>query len=104
MYSNGVVSTLYIVFKIKDLDKIDSDYLVSYFETNGWHKSIQAIAAEGARNHGLLNILAPDFFATKHWMPNLKCEQIKIGKLISEVNSLITLHQRKRYLSIKAGN
>src|SRR5574344_1134389 len=55
-YRMGVLSTLYIVFKLIDSNKTNSDFLVSYYDTNRWYKGIQLIAAEGARNHGLLNI------------------------------------------------
>lgn len=30
--------------------------------TDLWHKGIQMVAAEGDRNHGLLNITTDDFF------------------------------------------
>ena len=70
-YENGVLSTLYIVFGIKDEEGINSDYLVSYYDTELWHKGIRAIAAEGARNHGLLNIAPADFFHTKLMVPTL---------------------------------
>ena len=50
-YENGVLSTLYIVFGIKKNNPVDSDFLVSYYSTNLWHKGIHEIAAEGARNH-----------------------------------------------------
>ena len=78
-YENGVLSTLYIVFAIKDKDTIDSDFLVSYYSTNLWHKGIHEIAAEGARNHGLLNIAPSDFFQTKLMIPKNIEEQKKIG-------------------------
>ncbi|HFI0780925.1 TPA: restriction endonuclease subunit S, partial [Streptococcus suis] len=59
-YEMGVLSTLYIVFKPTSL--ICSDYLVSYYDTSNWYKEVSMIAAEGARNHGLLNIAPNDFF------------------------------------------
>lgn len=68
-YENGVLSTLYIVFKILDEDKTSSDYLATYYSTELWHKGVQAIAAEGARNHGLLNITPADFFKTDLMLP-----------------------------------
>ena len=45
-YENGVLSTLYIVFGIKENNPIDSDFLVLYYSTNLWHKGIHEIAAE----------------------------------------------------------
>ena len=94
-YENGVLSTLYIVFGIKENNPVDSDFLVSYYNTNLWHKGIHEIAAEGARNHGLLNIAPADFFETKLMIPQDIEEQKKIGKYFEELERLITLHQRK---------
>ena len=94
-YENGVLSTLYIVFEIKENNPVDSDFLVSYYSTNLWHKGIHEIAAEGARNHGLLNIAPADFFETKLMIPQDIEEQRKIGKYFEELERFITLHQRK---------
>ncbi len=94
-YENGVLSTLYIVFKIRNEEEVNSDFLVTYYDTSNWHKDIQAIAAEGARNHGLLNIAPADFFKTELMMPQDIDEQKKIGDYFKSLNDLITLHQRK---------
>ena len=94
-YENGVLSTLYIVFRIRDNTKIASDFLVSYYDTNLWYKGIHEIAAEGARNHGLLNIAPIDFFNTKLNIPSKIDEQKKIGKLFQYIAENITFHQRK---------
>lgn len=94
-YESGVLSTLYIVFRILDEDKIDSDYLVTYYDTDLWHKGVQAIAAEGARNHGLLNIAPADFFETTVSVPKDIEEQRKIGAYFKYLDRLITLHQSK---------
>ena len=94
-YECGVLSTLYIVFRILDEDKVNSDYLVTYYDTDLWHKGVQAIAAEGARNHGLLNIAPADFFETTVSVPKDIEEQRKIGAYIMQLDNLITLHQRK---------
>lgn len=94
-YENGVLSTLYIVFRIKENNPVDSDFLVSYYSTNLWHKGIHEIAAEGARNHGLLNIAPADFFETELRIPQDIEEQKKIGKYFEKLERLITLHQHK---------
>ena len=91
-YENGCVSTLYICF---GLDEGDSDFLVTYYETDRWHKEVRMIAAEGARNHGLLNIAPSDFFETELTMPAEIEEQAQIGAFFQQLDSLITLHQRK---------
>lgn len=94
-YENGVLSTLYIVFKIKDENTTSSDFIAAYYDTSNWHKDIQAIAAEGARNHGLLNIAPADFFKTMLLLPQDIEEQQKIGDYFKSLDTLITLHQRK---------
>lgn len=92
-YKNGVLSTLYILFKIIDDTSTSSDYLVTYYSTDLWHKEIQSIAAEGARNHGLLNIAPDDFFETMISIPLNVFEQKKVGELFQILDHLITLHQ-----------
>ena len=94
-YESGVLSTLYIVFEILDETETCSDYLVTYYSTDLWHKGVQAIAAEGARNHGLLNIAPVDFFETELMLPSNIVEQRKIGAYFKQLDHLITLHQRK---------
>jgi len=94
-YNKGVLSTLYILFKIIDDTNTSSDYLVTYYSTDLWHKGIQLIAAEGARNHGLLNITPNDFFKTMLSIPLNVFEQQKIGNFFKSLDHLITLHQRK---------
>ena len=91
-YQKGCVSTLYICFSVVNAD---SGFLVTYYETSCWHKGVRAIAAEGARNHGLLNISADDFFNTTLLLPALITEQSKLGTLFKTLDNLITLHQRK---------
>ena len=96
-YEKGCVSTLYICF---GLDGADPDFLVTYYETDRWYKAVQMIAAEGARNHGLLNIAPNDFFDTALILPPSREEQELIGLFFARLDNLITLHQRKR-LSIR---
>ena len=91
-YDKGCVSTLYICF---GLDGTDPDFLVTYYETDRWHKAVQMVAAEGARNHGLLNIAPDDFFETTLMLPSSREEQHTIGTLFSHLDSLITLHRRE---------
>lgn len=92
LYDSGALSTLYIVFRPTI---VDSNFLVHYFETTKWYAEIIKISAEGARNHGLLNITPSDFFDIKLFIPSKSVEQEKIGTLINYVENTITLHQRK---------
>ena len=96
-YEMGVLSTLYIVFALKENGNIDSNFLVSYYDTDCWHKGVQAIAAEGARNHGLLNITPADYFETFLTVPSDVKEQHQIGSFFAKLDTLITLHQRKPF-------
>lgn len=97
-YDNGVLSTLYIMFRILDENKVNSDYIVSYYVTNLWHKGVREVAAEGARNHGLLNIAPVDFFETTLTIPSNENEQKNIGEYFRRLDRLITLHQRQQNL------
>lgn len=94
-YEMGVLSTLYIVFGILENKQTDSNYLATYFNTKLWHKEVQLVAAEGARNHGLLNISADDFLQIDIMIPQNLEEQQKIGSYFSHLDSLISLQQRK---------
>ena len=103
LYEKGVLSTLYIVFAPKREQQIDSDYLTVFFDTDRWHKGVAERAAEGARNHGLLNISAEDFFDIDLSVPKDIVEQKQIGAFIRQLDNLITLHQRKynKLLNVK---
>lgn len=93
-YEKGVLSTLYILFRLKNIGSISSNFVATYYETNLWHKGIKEVAAEGARNHGLLNISSGDFFNTVLKLPNSIEEQEKLGSFFSKLDNAITLHQR----------
>ena len=95
LYEKGVLSTLYIVFTPKKEQQIDSDFLTVFFDTDRWHKGVAERAAEGARNHGLLNISAEDFFDIDLSVPKDVSEQKQVGAFIRQLDNLITLHQRE---------
>ena len=92
-YEKGVVSSLYILFSAVE-NKVDPIFLETYFETDRWYDEMRIRAAEGARNHGLLNIPASDFFDINIKLPSLD-EQVMVGEFFVNLNHLITLHQRK---------
>lgn len=87
-YEDGVVSTLYICMSLTS--DTNSDYLTHYFDSMKWNKSVSEISAEGARNHGLLNIPTEAFFQTKHFLAPSSAEQQKIADFLSNVDSIIT--------------
>jgi len=94
LYDMGVLSTLYIVFALKD-QNVNSDFLACYYDTDNWYKQVSERAAEGARNHGLLNISADDFLDTDLMIPPDIQEQALIGEYLKKLDDIITLHQRK---------
>ena len=84
-YPMGALSTLYICFALK---RHNSDFIRAYFDSLKWYREIYMISAEGARNHGLLNVPTEDFFQTTHYLPQDTREQRKIA------NFIITLDRR----------
>ena len=86
-YEKGIVSTLYICFRLKN-KKYSTNYFEQYFESKKIEKNIQEIAQEGARNHGLLNISVQDFFNIYIPFPLLE-EQQKIADFLSSIDSKI---------------
>ena len=89
-YPMGALSTLYICFALK---KHDTDFIKAYFDSLKWYKEIYMISAEGARNHGLLNVPTDEFFATKHYLPENTAEQRKIADFLIALERRIDAQQ-----------
>ena len=89
-YPMGALSTLYICFALK---KHDTDFIKVYFDSLKWYKEIYMISAEGARNHGLLNVPTDEFFATKHYLPENTTEQRKIADFLIALDRRIDAQQ-----------
>lgn len=87
MFDMGALSTLYICFALKNTKQ--SDFIVKYFDSQKWYKGIYAICAEGARNHGLLNVSVNDFFDMEIWLPENKREEYQMLKLFSSIDEII---------------
>ena len=85
-YDQGCVSTLYICFSTHS---VDSQFITTLFNSPIWHREIQAIATEGARNHGLLNISSKDFFDIQLQIPDSLSEQKHIGRFFAAYEQLI---------------
>lgn len=88
-YEVGIVSPLYICFRIKE-GSVSGEYLEQYFEAGLMNHEIQAFAQEGARNHGLLNIAVDDFFNSKILLPSPE-EQTAIAEVLSASDREIDL-------------
>ena len=91
-YEVGIVSPLYICFRIKE-GSVSGEYLEQYFEAGLMNHVIQAFAQEGARNHGLLNIAVDDFFNSKILLPPPE-EQTVIAEVLSTADREIELLQQ----------
>ena len=89
-YDMGALSTLYICFALK---KHDSDFIKAYFDSLKWYREIYMISAEGARNHGLLNVPTDEFFDTKHYIPRDSAEQRKIADFMIALERRIEAQQ-----------
>ena len=89
-YPMGALSTLYICFALK---RFNSDFIKTYFDSLKWYKEIYMISAEGARNHGLLNVPTDEFFDTYHYITENETEQEKIAKLMGLIEQRIEKQQ-----------
>ena len=94
LYDEGVVSTLYICFRIKGCDIVDT-FFEYYFETELINEEIGKIAQEGARNHGLLNISTDDFFNKVVLLVPSPSEQKVIAECLSSLDRTIRLSSEK---------
>ncbi len=90
-YDTGIVSPLYICFRPNKNNECP-DFFEHYFNANLFNSEINAIAQEGARNHGLLNIGINDFFNTNIINPQPK-EQQQIAEILSTCDQVIELKE-----------
>lgn len=94
LYEKGVVSSLYICFKLNNSDNC-SDFWKYYFEAGMLNREIKMIAQEGARNHGLLNMATEDFFNMLLFYPKDLKEQQKIAEILNKSDKEIQLLNSK---------
>ncbi|MCB5753800.1 restriction endonuclease subunit S [Mediterraneibacter faecis] len=87
LYDEGALSTLYICFALNKNE--NSDFYQKYFDSLSWYPELQKICAEGARNHGLLNVPTNDFFQLKLCVPSSDKEQQKIAEFLSTIDTVI---------------
>ena len=86
----GVMSPLYTVFRPHD---IDTTYLEYFFKCGYWHSFMNFNGDSGARSDRF-SIRDNVFFQMPIPIPDIN-EQRKIGELLTCLDNLITLHQRK---------
>lgn len=93
-YDKGVVSTLYICFRLIDNNGI-KDFFDQYFETPLINLELGKLAQEGARNHGLLNISTEDFFDKISLFIPSQIEQQRIAQCLSSLDERIAATKEK---------
>ena len=91
----GVMSPLYTVFRPHD---VDTTYLEHFFKSKYWHSFMNFNGDSGARSDRF-SIKDSVFFEMPVPIPHIE-EQRKIGECLTNIDNLITLHQRECFLSI----
>jgi type I restriction enzyme, S subunit len=91
-FEEGIVSTLCLCFSIADEEKTDTDFLVGLIEAGLLNRELRAIAHEGARSHGLLNVTATDFFNIRVSLPNID-EQRAMAEVLRDMDAELVLRQ-----------
>ena len=91
----GIMSPLYMVFSVKDIDTMFLEY---YFQTTLWHHYMKMNGNTGAR-HDRFSISDEDFFNMPIPTPCLE-EQMAIGNLFYNLDKLIST-QSRRIVSLK---
>ena len=86
----GVMSPLYTIFRPHD---VDTTYLEHFFKCAYWHSFMNFNGDSGARSDRF-SIKNDVFFQMPIPLPHID-EQRKIGELLTCLDHLITLHQRK---------
>ncbi len=94
-YDAGIVSTLYLCFRIRATAEVSSDYLAHYLDGGFLNAGLRSIAKEGARAHGLLNVTADEFFDLDIFVPP-KPLQEKIAAVLDAANAELRLLLQQR--------
>ncbi|MHB8170758.1 MAG: restriction endonuclease subunit S [Thermincolia bacterium] len=94
MYESGVVTTLYICFRLKKKSGSSVEFFEQYFESGLLNKGLTQIAHEGGRAHGLLNVSPMDFFNLTLTIPE-DLEQKSIAQILLASDKEITLLQQE---------
>ena len=94
-YDKGILSPLYICFRLRDNSEHEAAFFTHYFEGGCLNQAISEIAQEGARNHGLLNVGVGDFFAVRLIIPPAVAEQRAIADVLDASLREIRQHEAK---------
>ena len=96
----GAMSPLYYVFRPHD---IDLSYLEWFFQTTCWHAFMRFNGNSGARSDRFA-ITDKIFNEMPISIPQDIEEQKKLGTFLTELDNLITLHQREQFTGNKVAN
>ena len=103
-FEEAVVTTLYIVFRVKETE-LSLEFFEQYCECGLMNKGLLKVANEGGRAHGLLNVTPKDFFSLNMIIPDIS-EQKAIADVLvyadneieKEKQKLAALKQQKKGL------
>jgi type I restriction enzyme S subunit len=93
-FDKAVVTTLYICFGVKEVNKTSGDFFEQFFEANSLDRGLTKIAHEGGRAHGLLNVTPSDFFSIPIIIPQYE-EQIAIAQILQSADRELELLRAK---------
>jgi type I restriction enzyme S subunit len=93
-FEKGVVTTLYICFRVQNEKQNSGAFFEHFFESRLLEKGLMKIAHEGGRAHGLLNVTPYDFFQLKIFAPPFN-EQMAIAGILNTSDQEIQIHRRR---------
>lgn len=88
---SGVMSPLYLIFKVNGINK---DFLSYYFKTTLWHNYMKLEGNTGAR-FDRLAISDEQFFNMPIYVPKDEIEQKKVADYFANLDSQITLQNQR---------
>lgn len=91
-YEEALVPRVYHSFRVNS--KADAGFVEYMFATKLPDRELGKLISSGARMDGLLNISYDEFMSINIMLPSVR-EQVRIRDILRQMDSLITLHQRK---------
>ena len=93
-YPRGILSTLYLCFRIVDETRVSGDYLSHLLQSGVLDRQLSLICQAGARSHGLLNVSKSDFLQMVIPVPPIEAQD-KIARLLDAGRREIMLLDKK---------
>ena len=97
-YEEALVPRVYHSFKV--VEEANSDFIEYVFATKLPDRELGKLISSGARMDGLLNINYDEFMSINMMLPSVE-EQIRISDHLRKIDTIITLHQRQKTISIE---